>query len=79
MLVRVDSVRINPALLGEDDERRAYVWVLDDVGAVGRGNDKVASGRSGMVDKAMGTFPSPWERDYGTGRQEPCLVRAAQG
>ncbi len=78
LLVRVGALRIGPALLGEDDERRECVGVLDDVGAVGSGDDEVANGCVGAVDQAVGTCLAPRECDDRAGRQELCPVRPAQ-
>ena len=78
LLIRVGAVRIGQALLGKDDERRACVGVLDDVGAVGGGDDEVANGRVGAIDQAMGTCLAPRERDHRAGRQELRPVRTAQ-
>ena len=77
-LVRVGTVRIRQALLGEHDERRACVGVLDDVGAVCRGDNEVANGGVGAVDQAMGTRVAPRERDHRATRQELRHFRTAQ-
>jgi hypothetical protein len=76
--VRVGTVRIGQALLGEHDERRASLGIVDDVGAVGCGDHEAANRRVGAVDQAMGTFLASRERDYRASRQELRPVRTAQ-
>jgi hypothetical protein len=45
-------VRIGQPLLGEDDERRTCVGILNDIGAVRAGDNEIANGRVGAVEKA---------------------------
>ena len=77
-LVRVGAVRISQPPLGEDNERRAGVGVLDDVGVVGRGDHEVANGRVGAVDQAVRTCLTPRKRDHRAGGQKLRPVRTAQ-
>jgi len=78
LLIGVRAFRIGKALIFEDDERRPRVGVLDDVGAIGRGDHEVANGRVGPVDQAVRTSLTPGERNHGAGRQELRSVRTAQ-
>ena len=77
LLVGVRAVRVGQALVGEDDQRRGCVGVLDDVGAVGRGDHEVTNRRFRAVDQAMGTGLAATERDHRPGRQDLRPVGAA--
>lgn len=77
-LFRICSCGIYEPLLGEDHELCAGVWVLDDIGTIGRGDNQIANGCIGPVDQAVGARRTSRKCDHRASRQHLRTIRATQ-